>query len=207
MMGLITEEQKDYVNQPIVLVGTAGSGKSTTAKALSKTLGVEYIDVDERQGSEEYENLCKNEPGVEVNITRTPDGRNYGKTNHQYKRCVIKKLLEKYGNTKVVMDIGAGTEESSDILENLPNLFIFGLPSSPEEDGPYIQFLKQSRSDRAKKMGQSELEKDTKDEHIQLSIDSIREFYKGKQTINPFYEDGTRKKTEELVDEVIFKLT
>jgi adenylate kinase family enzyme len=198
---------KNYEQQPIVLVGTAGSGKSTTAKALSKKLGISYIDVDERQGSIEYENLCKNKPGVEVEITRTPDGRNYGKTNHIYKRCVISKLLEKYGNSKVILDIGAGTQESSDILENLPNLFVFGLPSTPEEDAPYIQFLKQSRVDRAKKMGQPELEKDTKDEHIQLSIDSIREFYKGKQNINPFYEDGKRKTTQELVDEVIFKLT
>ena len=206
-MGLITEDEKNYVDQPIVFVGTAGSGKSTTAKALSKKLGIPYIDVDERQGSEEYEKLCKNEPGVEVNITRTPDGHNYGSSNHVYKRCVIKKLLEKYGNTKVVMDIGAGTEVSSDLLESLPNLFVFGLPSSHEQDKPYIQFLKQSRAERAKKMGQSELENDTKDEHIQLSIDSIREFYKGKQNINPFYEDGKRKTTEELVDEVIFKLS
>jgi hypothetical protein len=61
--------------------------------------------------------------------------------------------------------------------------------------------------DRAIKMGQPELEDNTKDENVQLSIDSIREFYNGKQNINPFYEDGKRKTTQQLVDEVIFKLT
>ena len=194
---------KNYEQKPIVLVGTAGSGKSTTAKSLSVKLGIPYIDVDKMMSSEEYENLCKNEPGVEVDITRTSDGHTYGKTNHVYKRCVISKLLEKYGNSKVVLDIGAGTEESSDILERLSNLFVFGLPSSSEDDAPYIQFLKQSRMDRAIKMGQPELEDDTKDENVQLSIDSIREFYNGKQNINPFYEDGKRKTTQQLVDEVV----
>ena len=208
MMGLIIEEeQKVYENKPIVFVGTAGAGKSTTAKAVAKKLRILHIDVDERMGSEEYENLCKNEPGVEVKITRTDDGHNYGSSNDQYNRCVLAKLLEKYGNTKVVLDIGAGTEKSADLLENLPNLFVFGLPSSPENDKPYIQLLKQSRKDRAEKMGQSNLEDNTKDEDIQLSIDSIREFYRGRQPINPFTDEGKRKTTEELVDEIITKLT
>jgi hypothetical protein len=56
-------------------------------------------------------------------------------------------------------------------------------------------------------MGQPELEGDMKDEEIQQSINSIREFYKGKTTINPRNENGESKTTDELVDEVIFKLT
>jgi len=207
VMGLLTEDQKNYENKPIVFVGTAGSGKSTTAKSLSDKLGIEYIDVDERMGSEEYENLCKNEPGVEVNITRTDDGHNYGSSNNEYKRCVLSKLLEKYGNTKVVLDIGAGTEQSSDLLQSIPNLFVFGVPSTPEEDEPFIQFLRQSRKDRAIKMGQPELESSTKDQDIQQSINSIREFYRGKQNINPLGDDGNRKTIDELVNEIIFKLT
>jgi hypothetical protein len=67
--------------------------------------------------------------------------------------------------------------------------------------------LRQSRKERAEKMGQSNLEDDTKDDDIQQSIDSIREFYRGKQNINPFTENGQRKTTEELVDEIIAKLT
>ena len=207
VMGLLTEDQKNYENKPIVFVGTAGSGKSTTAKSLSDKLGIEYIDVDERMGSEEYENLCKNEPGVEVNITRTDDGHNYGSSNNEYKRCVLSKLLEKYGNTKVVLDIGAGTEQSSDLLQSIPNLFVFGVPSTPEEDEPFIQFLRQSRKDRAIKMGQPELESSTKDQDIQQSINSIREFYRAKQNINPLGDDGNRKTIDELVNEIIFKLT
>ena len=209
MMGLIIEEeQKVYENKPIVFIGTAGAGKSTTAKAVAEKLQIPHIDVDERMGSEEYENLCKNEPGVEVKITRTEDGHNYGSSNEEYERCVISKLLKKYGNTKVVLDIGGGTEKSAaDLLKNQPNLFVFGLPSSPENDKPYIQFLKQSRKDRAEKMGQSNLEDNTKDEDIQQSIDSIREFYRGRQPINPFTDEGKRKTTEELVDEIITKLS
>jgi len=207
MMGLITEDEKSYESNPIVFVGTAGSGKSTTAKSLSEKLGIPYIDADEMEGSKEYEKLCKDEPGVEVNIVRTSDGHSYGKTNDEYKRCVLTKLLDKYNNTKVVLDIGGDSVKNPDLLEHLPNLFVFGLPTTPEDDGPYIQFLKQRRIDRATKMGQSNLEDNTKDEDIQHSINSIREFYNGKTNINPRNEDGKSKTTEELVNEIIFKLT
>jgi tRNA splicing ligase len=207
MMGLLTEEEKSYESKPIVFVGTAGSGKSTTAKALSEKLGIPRIDVDEMEGSEEYEKLCKDEPGVEVNIVRTSDGHNYGETNDEYKRCVLTKLLDKYGNDKVIFDIGGDSIKNPDLLEDLPNLFVFGLPTTPEDDRPYIQFLKQRRIKRATEMGQTNLEDKTKDEDIQQSINSIREFYKGKTTINPRNENGESKTTDELVDEVIFKLT
>ena len=207
-MGLLKEEEeKSYENKPIVFIGTAGSGKSTTAEELSKKLGIPRIDVDEMLGSEEYENLCKNEPGVEVNITRTEDGHTYGKSNDEYKRCVLTKLLDKYGNEKVIFDIGGDSIKNPDLLEGLPNLFVFGLPTTSEDDGPYIQFIKDRRIKRATEMGQPELEDGMKDEEIQQSINSIREFYKGKTTINPRNENGESKTTDELVDEVIFKLT
>ena len=210
-MGIIKEEeQKSYESKPIVFIGTAGSGKSTTAKLVAKSLDIPYIDVDERQGNLEYENLCKNEPGVEVSIKRTEDGHTYGTSNDEYKRCVLKKLLEKYGNSKVVLDIGAGTEENSDLLQDLPNLFIFGVPPSPEDDKPYLDFLKQSRIDRAIKMGNKDLEKQERDMdtgNIQLSIDNIRQFYEGKQMISIFDENNKRKTPEALTHEIIFKLT
>ena len=111
MMGLLTEEEQSYENKPIVFIGTAGAGKSTTAKKVAESLGIEYIDVDERQGSEEYENLCKDEPGVEVSITRTDDGHQYGNSNGEYKRCVLNKLplapaidLATAGPARVVCD-------------------------------------------------------------------------------------------------------
>jgi shikimate kinase len=208
MMGLIIEdEQKVYESKLIVFVGTAGAGKSTTAKEVAKKLGIPHIDVDEMEGSVEYEELCKGEPGVEVNITRTEDGHNYGSTNDEYKRCVLTKLLQKYGDTKVVLDVGGDSIKNPDLLGNLPNLFVFGLPSSPENDKPYIQLLKQSRKNRAEKMGQPNLEDEIKNDDIQQSINSVREFYRGKQNINTFNENGQRKTTEELVDEIITKLT
>ena len=210
MMGLLTEEEKSYVNKPIVFIGTAGAGKSTTAQSVAESLGIEYIDVDERQGSEEYENLCKDEPGVEVSITRTDDGHNYGESNDDYKRCVLSKLLEKYGNSKVVLDIGAGTEKSFDLLTHLPNLFILGVPKNPNDDEPYLDFLKQSRIDRATKMGDQNLidaETNMDTSNIQQSIDNIRKYYEGKQHISILNDLGERKTTEELTQEIIFKLT
>jgi hypothetical protein len=209
VMGLITEE-KSYESKPIVFIGTAGAGKSTTARKVAESLGIEYIDVDERQGSEEYENLCKGEPGVEVSITRTDDGHQYGKSNDTYKRCVINKLLQKYGNSKVVLDIGAGTEVSSNLLTNIPNLFVLGVPTNPDDDKPYLDFLRQSRIDRATKMGNQDLinnETNMDTSHIQQSISNIRDYYRGKQFISVLSDDGKRKTPEELTQEIIFKLT
>ncbi len=217
-MGILTEDQKNYVNQPIVFVGSAGAGKSTTAKAVSDKLGIPYIDVDAMEGSEEFEKSCADD-GIVVNIKRVGE-HNYGPQNlenkpdgewiqiqDQYKRCVLTKILQKYGNTKVVIDIGGDSIKNSDLLENMLNLFVFGVPPSPDEDAPYIEFLRKNREDRAKKMGQPELEGGINNDEIQHSIDSIREYYKGKQNIGSFDENGRRKTTEELVDEIITKLT
>ena len=212
MMGLINEgwRRTDYESKPIVFIGTAGSGKSTTAKSVAGSLGIPYIDVDERQGSKEYEKLCKGKPGVKVSITRTDDGHQYGKSNDAYKRCVLNKLLQKYRNSKVVLDIGAGTEEGSDLLNDLPNLFVFGVPTNPDDDKPYLDFLKQSRIDRATKMGNQDLiDKETNMDtsNIQQSISNIRDYYKGKQFISILNKEGKRKTPEALAHEIIFKLS
>ena len=209
-MGLLTEEEQPYESKPIVFIGTAGAGKSTTAKKVAESLGIEYIDVDERQGSEEYENLCKDEPGVEVSITRTADGHQYGNSNGEYKRCVLNKLIQKYSNSKVVLDIGAGTEEGYDLLTDLPNLFVLGVPTNPDDDQPYLDFLKQSRIDRAIKMGDQDLiddETNMDSSNIQQSISNIRKYYEGKQFISVLNDEGDRKTPEELTQEIIFKLT
>jgi len=218
MMGLITEDQNNYENKPIVFVGPAGAGKSTTAKSVSKQLGIPYIDVDEMEGSEEFEKDCAND-GIVVNIKRV-NSFNYGTQNlknipenewiqiqEQYKRCVLTKILQKYGNVKVVIDIGGDSIKNSDLLNSISNLFVFGVPSSPDEDVPYIEFLRKSREDRAKKMGQPELESGINNDDIQQSINSIREYYRGKQNINPLDANGKRKTTDEIVNEIITKLT
>jgi adenylate kinase family enzyme len=209
IMGIITEE-KQYVDEPIIFVGSAGAGKSTTAKALSEKLGIKHINVDAMMNDERYEQKCKNVEGAKYKVTTDELGRKWvqsGDVNDVYTRCVVKSVLEDYANTKVILDIGSGTEESGDMLSSLKNVFVFGLPESSENDKPYIQFLKQSRIDRVKKMGQPDLESDTTDEVIQQSIDTIRKYYEGNTKINPFYEDGKRKSTNDLVDEIIYKLS
>ena len=79
MMGLIIEdEQKVYEDKPIILIGSQGTGKSTTAKALAEKLGIPLVETDMLMTKKKYENDCKNEPGVEVNIQRTKGrGINY----------------------------------------------------------------------------------------------------------------------------------
>ena len=56
-------------------------------------------------------------------------------------------------------------------------------------------------------MGEPELENDTNKNDIQQSINKIREYYRGKQIISIFDDNGQRKPTDSLVDEIIFKLT
>ena len=77
MMGLLTEDQKKYESKPIILIGSQGTGKSTTAKALAKKLGIPLIETDMLMIDEKYENLCKDEPGVEIEIKRVNGGINY----------------------------------------------------------------------------------------------------------------------------------
>ena len=109
-----------------------------------------------------------------------------------------------------MLDIGAGTEEGHDLLTNLPNLFVLGVPTNPDDDQPYLDFLKQSRIDRAIKMGNKDLikkEKKMDTSHIQQSISNIRDYYRGKQFIAVLNDKGKRKTPEELTQEIIFKLT
>ncbi len=219
VMGLITEDQNNYLNQPIIFVGTAGAGKSTTAEAVSKQLGIQYIDVDAMEGSMEFEKACAAD-GIVVNIKRVDD-HNYGPQNlqnksksewiqiqDQYKRCVLDKILQKFSDTKVVIDIGGDSGmQNYDLVKDMSNLFVFGVSPSPDEDELYIEFLRKRRELRAKEMGQPELESKINYDQIQQSINSMREYYKGKQNISPFDETGSEKSTEELVSEIIAKLT
>ena len=87
MMGLLIEdEQKVYENKPIILIGSQGTGKSTTAKALAEKLGIPLVETDMLMINEKYENACKNEPGVEIDIKRVNGGINYS-SNKEYEFC------------------------------------------------------------------------------------------------------------------------
>jgi shikimate kinase len=206
MMGLIIEdEQKIYESKPIILIGSQGTGKSTTAKALAEKLGIPLIETDMLMIDEKYENLCKDEPGVEIEIKRVNGGINYS-SNKEYEFCVMNKIFDEYGNQKVVLDVGGSHAHwddkfSSKIMElfnRTPNIFIFNV--SDDEDETY-EFLKKRREGRGEEISPE------REERFKKVISDLNNFYRGTQKISIINSDKSSKTTEELVDEVITKLT
>jgi len=207
MMGLLTEEeQKSYENKPIILIGPQGTGKSTTAKSLAEKLGIDLISTDMSMVDEKYENMCKDEPGVEVEIKRHPTEGLYYDSNDEYVFCVLNKLMDEYGNKKIVLDVGAthaySSEELSSEVKELfnqsPNVFIFNV--SGDEDENY-EFLKKRRE------GRGEETKDEDDKKFRTAINNLNNYYRGTQKISIIDKDKKSKTTDELVDEIITKLT
>jgi len=205
MMGLLVEEEKTYDSKPIILIGPQGTGKSTTAKALAEKLGIPLVETDMSMINNEYEKLCKDEPGVEVEIKRVGKGINYS-SNKEYEFCVMNKLFEKYGNQKIVLDVGGshahwGDKFSSQIKElfnTTPNIFIFNVTG--DEDETY-EFLKKRREGRGEEISPENEEK------FKKVISDLNNFYRGTQNISIVNSDNSNKTTEELVDEIITKLT
>jgi len=204
MMGLLTEEEKSYESKPIILIGPQGTGKSTTAEALAKKLGIPLIPTDMLMLDEKYENLCKNEPGVEVSITRDK-GLNYS-SNKEYEFCVMNKIFDDYSNQKVVLDVGGShakwddkhSETMKDLFNSTPNIFIFNV--SDDEDETY-EFLKKRREGRGEPMSPENEEK------FRKIISDLNNFYRGTQKISIINPDKSSKTTDEIVDEIITKLT
>jgi shikimate kinase len=183
MMGLIIEdEQKVYESRPIILIGPQGTGKSTTAKALAKKLGIPLIETDMLMIDEKYENLCKDEPGVEIEIKRVNGGINYS-SNKEYEFCVMNKIFDEYGNQKVVLDVGGShahwdNKFSSKIMElfnRTPNIFIFNV--SDDEDETY-EFLKKRREGRGEEISPE------REEKFKKVISDLNNFYRGTQQKN-----------------------
>ena len=164
MMGLLIEdEQKVYENKPIILIGSQGTGKSTTARALAEKLGIPLVETDMLMIDEKYENACKNEPGVEIDIKKVNGVINYS-SNKEYEFCVMNKIFENYGNQKVVLDVGGShahweNEFSSKIMKlfnSTPNIFLFNV--SDDEDETY-EFVKKRREGRGEKISPKQEEK------------------------------------------------
>ena len=206
-MGLLTEEeQKSYENKPIILIGPQGTGKSTTAKSLAEKLGIDLISTDMCMINKKYVNLCKEEPGVEVKIKEHPTLGTYNESNDEYVFCVLNKLMDEYGNKKIVLDVGATHAYVSDrmasdvieLFEKSPNLFIFNV--SGDEDKTY-EFLKKRRE------GRGEETKDEDDKKFRTAINNLNNYYRGTQKISIIDKDKKSKTTDELVDEIITKLT
>jgi shikimate kinase len=205
MMGLlIEEEQKSYESKPIILIGPQGTGKSTTAEALAEKLNIPLIPTDMLMVDERYENLCKNEPGVEVSITRDK-GLNYS-SNKEYEFCVMNKIFDDYSNQKVVLDVGGSHAKWDDkhsnriqeLFNSTPNIFIFNV--SDDEDETY-EFLKKRREGRGEPISPENEEK------FRKIISDLNNFYRGTQKISIIDKDKKSKTTDELVDEIITKLT
>jgi len=206
MMGLLVEdEQKVYENKPIILIGSQGTGKSTTSRALAEKLGVPLVETDMLMVDEKYENVCKNEPGVEIDIKRVNGGINYS-SNKEYEFCVMNKIFENYGNQKVVLDVGGSHAHWQDkfsskmmkLFNSTPNIFIFNV--SDDEDETY-EFLKKRREGRGEKISPEQ------EERFKKVISDLNNFYRGTQKISIINPDKSSKTTEELVDEIITKLT
>lgn len=205
MMGILTEDEKKYENKPIILIGPQGTGKSTTARALAEKLNIPLVETDMSMIDEKYENLCKGEPGVEVEIKRVGDGMEYS-SNKEYEFCVINKLFDEYGNQKIVLDVGGShahwgdkfSQKIKELYNSTPNIFIFNVTG--DEDETY-EFLKKRREGRGEKISPENEEK------FRRIIDDLNNFYRGTQNISIINSDKSNKTTEELVDEIITKLT
>ena len=206
MMGLLIEdEQKGYESKPIILIGSQGTGKSTTARALAEKLGIPLVETDMLMVDEKYENACKNEPGVEIDIKRVNGGINYS-SNKEYEFCVMNKIFNDYGNQKVVLDVGGShahwqdkfSSQIMDLFNSTPNIFIFNV--SDDEDETY-EFLKKRREGRGEKISPEQ------EERFKKVISDLNNFYRGTQKISIINSDKSSKTTEQLVDEIITKLT
>ena len=206
MMGLLTEEKQSYESKPIILIGPQGTGKSTTAKALAKKLGIPLITTDMSMIDKKYEKTCKDEPGVEVVIKRHPTLGMYYDSNDEYVLCVLNKLMDEYGDKKIVLDVGGTHAYVSDrlasdvikLFEKSPNLFIFNVTG--DEDETY-EFLKKRREGRGEKT------KDEDDKKFRTAINNLNNYYRGTQKISIIDKNKKSKTTDELVDEIITKLT
>jgi shikimate kinase len=207
MMGLLTEEeQKSYESKPIILIGPQGTGKSTTAETLAKKLNIALIPTDMLMVDEKYEKACKDEPGVEVEIKRVEGGGINYSSNKEYEFCVMNKIFDDYSNQKVVLDVGGShakwDEKHSDRMQGLfnstPNIFIFNVTG--DEDETY-EFLKKRREGRGEKISPENEKK------FRKIITDLNNFYRGTQKISIINADKSSKTTDELVDEIITKLT
>lgn len=203
-MNLLTEEEKRYEEKPIILIGPQGSGKSTTAEALAKKLGIPLVPTDILMVNEKYENLCKNEPGVEVTIKRDK-GLNYS-SNKEYEFCVMNKIFDDYSNKKIVLDVGGSharwddkhSKRIQELFNLSPNIFIFNVGNDVDET---YEFLKKRREGRGEPISPENEEK------FRKIISDLNNFYRGTQKISIVNSNGKDKTTNELVDEIITKLT
>ena len=205
MMGIIEEGKKTIEKKPIILIGPQGAGKSTTSKALSEKLKIPLVQTDMSMIDKKYESYCKDKPGVKVNIKKSPQGV-YADSNGKYVLCVLNKLIDEYGDKKIVLDVGAThtyindelVDDVKDLFKISSNIFLFDV--SNDEDETY-EFLKKRRKEREEETTSKEIEK-----KIKKALRDLKKYYNKTQKISIIKSDNSSKTTEELVDEIIAKL-
>ena len=114
--------------------------------------------------------------------------------------------MDEHSNDKIVLDVGGThayiSEELSSKVKELfnqsSNVFIFNV--SGDEDETY-EFLKKRRE------GRGEETKDEDDKKFRTAINNLNNYYRGTQKISIIDKDKKSKTTDELVDEIITKLT
>jgi shikimate kinase len=202
---ILKESIEKYENKPIILIGPQGTGKSTTAKALAKKLGIPLIETDMLMINAEYVDACKDNPGVEIDIKRFKDGGINYSSNKEYEFCVMNKIFDKYGNQKVVLDVGGSharwdgqySNRMQELFNSTPNIFIFNVTGDKDET---YEFLKNRREGRGEKISPKT------EENFRKIIADLNNFYKGTQKISIIDKDKKSKTTDELVNEIITKL-
>ena len=103
----------------IVLVGFMGSGKSTVAKLLAKTLDIDYVNTD---------SIIEAQEGISVNEIFNRHGEAYFRKRE---RAVIIDVSERNSS---VIDTGGGVVINSENVEDLKRTgLVFCLNASPEE--------------------------------------------------------------------------
>ncbi len=200
----LLESKKGAWSGPIILIGPQGSGKSTTAKALAKKLGVPLISTDMAMIDPKWEEQCGQKPGVEVEIKRHPTEGMYYDSNDLYPFHVMRALLKEYQGKRVVLDVGGShswinqklaPRMAESILE-FENLWIFRVYGDPDRT---YRFLKGRREGRGEKI------QARNEARIKQGIRNLDRYYSGAQGIW-ILEEGKERRTRELVDEIIREL-
>ena len=118
----------------------------------------------------------------------------------------MNKIFDDYSNQKVVLDVGGShanwddnySKRMQELFNSTPNIFIFNV--SNDEDETY-EFLKKRREGRGEKISPENEDK------FRNIISDLNNFYRGTQKISIIDKDKKSKTTDELVDEIITKLT
>jgi len=174
------------MNNPIVLIGYMGSGKSSVAKALSSKLKTNHIDLDQ---------FIQSSEGISIsNIFKKKGEINFRKTEREYLENILKS--KKYS----IISLGGGTPcyfDNIEFINKFSNNTIFLKTSIYElterlfiekDDRPIISHLKSKKN---------------LNDFIAKHLFERSKFYNKSKIVI----DTDKKGIEEIVGELLDKLT